>query len=100
MATRLGERDAGLQQLPRPPHRMSWLSTARLPRPHDPERRDVAWTRWKRTAARARDPYEPALRDVLVGKSPHLTGTNLPNPEFKDDLSRCSADAIRSQLAN
>src|ERR1700704_3485214 len=87
MATRLGERDARLQQLTRPPHRMSWLSTARLPRPHDPERRDVAWTRWNEKSARPGDPDEVALLDALFGNSPYLTETALQNPGFYD-LSR------------
>src|SRR5258705_229146 len=80
MATRLGELDARLQQPPRPPHRMSWLSTARLPRPHDPERRDVAWTRWNEKATRPGDPTEVALLDALFGNSPYLTETALQNP--------------------
>src|SRR5580704_378280 len=99
MATRLGERDARLQQLTRAPHRMSWLSTARLPRPHDPERRDVAWTRWNETAARPGDPIEVALLDALFGNSPYLTETALQNPVFMTDLWRRGPDAIGSDLA-
>src|SRR5258708_38133025 len=97
MATRLGERDAGLQQLTRPPHRMSWLSTARLPRPHDPERRDVAWARWNEKAARPGDPTEVALLDALFGNNPDLTQTAPPNPGFITDLLRRAPHAHRSQ---
>src|SRR5260370_19528302 len=94
MATCLGERDTRLQQLPRPTHRMSWLSTARLPRPHDPERRDVAWARWNETAARPDDPTAVALLDAPFGNSPYFTETALQNPGFMTDLWRRGPDAI------
>src|SRR5260370_5265933 len=100
MATRLGERDAGLQQLTRPTQRMSWLSTARLPRPHDPERRDVAWTRWNEKAARPDDPAAVALLDALFGNSPYLTETALQNPIFMTDLSRRGPDTIALGVAD
>src|SRR5260370_14182076 len=94
MATCLGERDTRLQQLPRPTHRMSWLSTARLPRPHDPERRDVAGTRWNETAARPDDPTAVALLDALFRNSPYLTETALQNPVFMTHLWPRRPDAI------
>jgi glutamate-ammonia-ligase adenylyltransferase len=78
---------------------MSWLSTTRLPRPHDPERRDVAWTRWNEKAARPDDPTEVALLDALFGNSPYLTETALQNPVFMTDLWRRGPDAIGSDLA-
>ena len=99
MATRLGERAARSQQLTRAAHRMSWLSTARLPRPHDPERRDVAWTRWSEKAARPDDPTAVALLDALFGNSPYLTETALQNPTFMTDLWRRGPDSIGSNLA-
>src|SRR3984957_14784719 len=98
MATRLGERGARLQQLTRPTHRMSWLSTAHLPRPHDPERRDVAWTRWNEQATRPGDPSEVALLDALFGNSPYLTETALQNPTFMADLWRDGPDAVVARL--
>ena len=70
MATRLGERAAGFRQLNRPAHRMSWLSTARLPRPHDTERRDVAWTRWNEIAARPDDPAAGGAARCPVRQQP------------------------------
>ena len=78
---------------------MSWLSTAHLPRPHDPERRDVAWTRWNEQATRPGDPSEVALLDALFGNSPYLTETALQNPVFMTDLWRRGPDAIGSDLA-
>ena len=78
---------------------MSWLSTARLPRPHDPERRDVAWTRWSEKAARPDDPTAVALLDALFGNSPYLTETALQNPTFMTDLWRRGPDSIGSDLA-
>ena len=48
---------------------MSWLSTIRLPRPHDTERKDVAWTRWSEKAARPDDPAQVALLDALSFKA-------------------------------
>ncbi|HYR65792.1 MAG TPA: bifunctional [glutamine synthetase] adenylyltransferase/[glutamine synthetase]-adenylyl-L-tyrosine phosphorylase, partial [Reyranella sp.] len=99
MTTRLGERAAGLRQLTRPGHRMSWLSTARLPRPHDLERRDVAWTRWSEKAARPDDPAELALLDALFGNSPYLTETVIQNPTFMTDLWRRGPDAVGVDLA-
>src|SRR6267378_3945692 len=78
---------------------MSWLSTARLPRPHDPERRDVAWTRWNETAARPNDPAAVALLDALFGNSPYLTETALQDPIFMTDLWRRGPDAIHLDLA-
>jgi len=67
---------------------MSWLSTARLPRPHDQERQAVAWARWTDKAQRPSDPSEVALLDALFGNSPYLTETALQNPVFVTDLWR------------
>ena len=78
---------------------MSWLSTDRLPRPHDTERRDVAWTRWNEIAARPDDPAQVALLDALFGNSPYLTETSLQNPTFMTDLWRRGPDAVRADLA-
>jgi len=78
---------------------MSWLSTARLPRPHDLERRDVAWTRWSEKAARPDDPADVALLDALFGNSPYLTETAIQNPTFMTDLWRRGPDAVRLDLA-
>src|SRR6185369_10424797 len=47
--------------------RMSWLSTAQLPAPHDKERLEVAWTRWSEKASRPDDPTGVALLDALFG---------------------------------
>src|SRR5262245_23261334 len=77
---------------------MSWLSTDRLPRPHDTERRDVAWTRWNETAARPDDPAQTALLDALFCNSPYLTETALQDPTFMTDLWRRGPDAIRNDL--
>ncbi len=103
MATRLGERASGFRQLTRPVHRMSWLSTARLPRPHDPARRDVAWMRWNEQAvqpdALATDPAGVALLDALFGNSPYLTETALQNPTFMTDLWHRGPDAIQVDLS-
>src|SRR5262245_26908259 len=100
MTTCLGERDAGHeQQLNRPAHRMSWLTTDRLPRPHDTERRAVAWTRWNEIAARPDDPTQVALLDALFGNSPYLTETTLQNPTFMTDLWRRGPDAVGADLA-
>ena len=78
---------------------MSWLSTARLPRPHDLERRDVAWTRWSEKAARPDDPAAVALLDALFGNSPYLTETAIQNPTFMTDLWRLGPDAVGLDLA-
>src|SRR5512139_3173419 len=99
MATRLGERAADLRTTYRPPPRMSWLSTNRLPRPHDTERRGVAWTRWNEIAARPDDPAQVVLLDALFGNSPYLTETSLQNPTFMTDLWRRGPDAVRTDLA-
>jgi [glutamine synthetase] adenylyltransferase / [glutamine synthetase]-adenylyl-L-tyrosine phosphorylase len=77
---------------------MSWLSTDRLPRPHDTERRDVAWTRWHETAAQPDDREMSALLDALFGNSPYLTETALQSPIFVTDLWRRGPDAIRADL--
>src|SRR5689334_1394309 len=77
---------------------MSWLSTDRLPRPHDPERSKVAWTRWDEIAARPDDAAEVALLDALFGNSPYLTETALQSPIFMTDLWRRGPDAIRTDL--
>ena len=77
---------------------MSWLSTNRLPRPHDVERRDVAWTRWNETAARPDDPGQIALLDALFGNSPYLTETALQDPIFMTDLWRRGPDAVHMDL--
>ena len=78
---------------------MSWLSTDHLPRPHDTERRDVAWTRWNEKAARPDDPIAVALLDALFGNSPYLTETVLQNPAFMTDLWRDGPDAIGARLS-
>src|SRR5882724_929397 len=77
---------------------MSWLSTNRLPRPHDPERKKIAWTRWDEMAARPDDPAEVALLDALFGNSPYLTETALQNPIFMTDLWRHGPNAIQVDL--
>jgi [glutamine synthetase] adenylyltransferase / [glutamine synthetase]-adenylyl-L-tyrosine phosphorylase len=78
---------------------MSWLSTARLPRPHSSERRDVAWTRWNDKAERPGDPAAVALLDALFGNSPYLTETALQNPGFMTDLWREGPDPLFAGLA-
>ncbi|CAN5750274.1 bifunctional [glutamine synthetase] adenylyltransferase/[glutamine synthetase]-adenylyl-L-tyrosine phosphorylase [soil metagenome] len=77
---------------------MSWLSTARLPRPHDLQRRDVAWTRWKEKAVRPDDPAATALLDALFGNSPYLTETAVQGPTFMTDLWRRGPEAISLDL--
>jgi len=77
---------------------MSWLSTARLPRPHDQERRTVAWTRWDERAPRPDDAKGMALLDALFGNSPYLTETALQNPDFMTDLWRRGPAAIMAGL--
>jgi glutamate-ammonia-ligase adenylyltransferase len=77
---------------------MSWLSTAHLPRPHDKERRDVAWTRWSEKAAQPEDPTAVALLDALFGNSPYLGETALQNPAFMTDLWRDGPDAVIARL--
>src|SRR5216684_3003855 len=84
--------------------RMSWLSTAQLPRPHDKERLAVAWTRWREKAARSPDqviddPMGVALLDAMFGNSPYLTETALRNPTFMTDLWRDGPDAVVARLA-
>ncbi|WP_421998080.1 bifunctional [glutamine synthetase] adenylyltransferase/[glutamine synthetase]-adenylyl-L-tyrosine phosphorylase [Reyranella sp.] len=78
---------------------MSWLSTIRLPRPHDKARCDVAWTRWNETAAKSGDPTETALLDALFGNSPFLTEVALQSPNFMTDLWRRGPDAVQADLA-
>src|SRR4051812_35946509 len=77
---------------------MSWLSTARLPRPYDAERLAVAWTRWRETAAMPEDAAGEALLDALFGNSPYLTETALQNPAFMADLWRDGPDAALARL--
>ncbi|MFI5003091.1 MAG: glutamine-synthetase adenylyltransferase, partial [Reyranellales bacterium] len=77
---------------------MSWLSTDRLPRPHDKERRAVAWTRWTEQTARPGDPAAVALLDALFGNSPYLTETALQNTAFVSDLWHRGPDAILAGL--
>src|SRR4051812_23299152 len=77
---------------------MSWLSTARLPRPHDPQRREVAWRRWDEKSARPDDPAAAALLDALFGNSPYLTETALQSPIFMTDLWRRGPDAVALDL--
>ena len=48
---------------------MSWLSTDRLPHPHDPQRLEVAWARWRELAPPPDDPGARALLDTLFGNS-------------------------------
>ncbi len=79
---------------------MSWLSTARLPRPHDPGRQAVAWTRWSEKAERPADPAETALLDALFGNSPYLTETVLQDPDFVTDLWRHGPAFILTRLAS
>ncbi len=78
---------------------MSWLSTARLPHPHDLERLAVAWTRWTEKAQRPSDPAEVALLNALFGNSPYLTETALQNPVFVTDLWRQGPETILADLA-
>jgi glutamate-ammonia-ligase adenylyltransferase len=77
---------------------MSWLSTARLPRPHDRERLAVAWTRWDEKATRPGDPAADALLEALFGNSPYLTETALKDPDFMADLWRDGPDLVLSSL--
>src|SRR3954471_13663362 len=77
---------------------MSWLSTARLPRPYDAERLAVAWTRWREKAAMPDDAAGEALLDTLFGNSPYLTETALQNPVFMTDLWRDGPDAVLARL--
>src|SRR5688572_33473387 len=77
---------------------MSWLSTARLPRPHDSARLAVAWTRWREKAAVPDDATFGALLDALFGNSPYLTETALQNPNFSTDLWRDGPDAALVML--
>lgn len=78
---------------------MSWLSTAQLPQPHDRERRDVAWTRWREQAAPPEEPAAIALLDALFGNSPYLTETAIQNPGFMTDLWRRGPDAASADLS-
>ncbi|MBS0224305.1 MAG: bifunctional [glutamine synthetase] adenylyltransferase/[glutamine synthetase]-adenylyl-L-tyrosine phosphorylase [Proteobacteria bacterium] len=77
---------------------MSWLSTARLPRPHHVERLAVAWTRWDEKAQRPGDPAAVALLEALFGNSPYLTETALKDPDFMADLWRRGPDASLASL--
>ena len=77
---------------------MSWLSTARLPRPHDPQRREIAWIRWSEHAPRPDDAGAVALLDTLFGNSPYLAETALQNPEFMSDLWRRGPDEVLEGL--
>ena len=78
---------------------MSWLSTARLPRPHDQERRNVAWARWCEKADKPEDPGFRALLNALFGNSPYLTETAIQNPAFMTDLWREGPQSIVAGLA-
>jgi glutamate-ammonia-ligase adenylyltransferase len=78
---------------------MSWLSTAQLPHPHDRERRDVAWARWRETSAMPEEPAAVALLDALFGNSPYLTETAIQNPSFMTDLWRRGPDRVSVDLA-
>ena len=78
---------------------MSWLSTARLPRPHDLERQAVAWARWREKAEWPDDPGAVALLDALFGNSPYLTETAVQNPIFMTDLWRQGPEPILGSLA-
>jgi len=77
---------------------MSWLSTQRLPRPHDPERLAVAWKRWTEKAERPNSADAVSLLDALFGNSPYLTETALRNPDFMSDLWQRGPDAIMAGL--
>ncbi len=77
---------------------MSWLSTIRLPRPHDPERLKVAWTRWNELAPPPDNAADRSLLDALFGNSPYLTETALKSPTFMTDLWRHGPEAIRTDL--
>src|SRR5215204_265390 len=79
---------------------MSWLSTARLPRPYDAERLAVAWTRWREKTAMPDDAAGEALLDTLFGNSPYLTETALQNPVFMTDLWRDGPESILADLAD
>ncbi len=77
---------------------MSWLSTARLPQPHDIERRAVAWTRWDEKAPRPHDPDQTRLLDALFGNSPYLTEIALKDPTFMTDLWQQGPDALLAAI--
>ena len=77
---------------------MSWLSTALLPRPHDKQRLEVAWTRWNEKAPRPDDPAAIALLDALFGNSPYLPETALQNPGFMPDLWRDGPESVMTRL--
>ncbi len=77
---------------------MSWLSTDRLPRPHDPQRLAVAWARWNEQTARPDDAAAIALLDALFGNSPYLSETTLQDPAFMTDLWRRGPDAAMADL--
>jgi len=77
---------------------MSWLSTARLPRPHDMQRLGVAWTRWQEIAPAPTNPAGKALLECLFGNSPYLTESVLRDPNFMTDLWRDGPDAALASI--
>ena len=72
---------------------MSWLSTDRLPHPHDPQRLEVAWARWRELAPPPDDSGARALLDTLFGNSPYLSHIMLEDPGFAVRLLRDGPDA-------
>jgi [glutamine synthetase] adenylyltransferase / [glutamine synthetase]-adenylyl-L-tyrosine phosphorylase len=77
---------------------MSWLSTARFPRPHDGDRLAVAWARWREVAPEPDDAAARALLEALFGNSPYLTETALHDPAFMADLWQQGPDAVAATL--
>jgi glutamate-ammonia-ligase adenylyltransferase len=77
---------------------MSWLSTSRLPRPHDRERLAVAWARWREKAATPDEPAGVALLEALFGNSPYLTESALQEPALMTDLWRVGPDDALAML--
>lgn len=77
---------------------MSWLSTDRLPRPHDPQRLAVARARWLERAPLPDDPVAQALLDTLFGNSPYLTDIAIQDCVFMTDLWREGPDAALASI--
>ena len=76
---------------------MSWLSTARLPQPYNPERLAVAWTRWRETAAMPDDRCRRGTARRAVRQQPVSDRDGATEPEFHGRSvarrSRCRAGA-------
>ena len=77
---------------------MSWLSTDRLPRPHDPQRLAVGWARWQEQAPQPAEAPARALLDSLFGNSPYLTEIALQDRGFMTDLWRDGPDAALAAI--